>query len=674
MIKLYFTVLCCLLLLGITAQAQQPLVHKAKTYKAPNGKLYLQKHLPIYLYLSTEPNGKGEMIQLQSDSTKAFANPMYLDTEGFNSFRSPSAVDTVTKQIHYPLTDIIYEFYADGAAPVTSIKIESNQRYRGQTQMYVGNGVKINFNSTDALSGVEQILIAIDSAPFVPYTGEFEPKAEKTYTIAYYAVDNVGNAEKVKHTSFTVDVTAPKSELVFEGERFETIISGKTRLKIASTDAISGVASVRYKLDNLAEANYYSPVNAALLTEGEHTITYYATDHAGNIESKNTYTFFVDKTPPILVDEIMGSSYMANGKEYSSGRTKLKLTAVDNKAGVREIKYAINNEPYVNYEKPFYLSTVSGSLSVVSYAIDNVGNKSVVSEKSTRNKAAFVDLSGPQLKFNFIGKVFTTRDTTYINKDTKINIQASDPESGLKAVSYSINEGKETEFTAPFNIADEGVLQLNIYGYDNVDNSNRMSTTLVIDNQGPEVYSRFSILPIGKKVVDSVESDVYASHAVLFLSATDTRVAIDRIYYSVNGEKEQMYTGIIENFKRGKDYVIKVKAYDKLGNVNEQTIRFATDNSGPEVMTRFSVNPVSQLTSNGVQLDVYPAHVSLFLSVTNAPVAYDRIYYSVNGAKEKLYQGIIDGFTAGADVKMSIRAVDKLGNQTSKDIRFVIEK
>lgn len=670
--KIYFLV--SMVFMCIALQAQTPLKHASKIYRSPEGKLYVQKSLPLYLYVSTEPNQKGTMHQLHSDSTKAFADPMYLDTEGYNTFRSPSAVDTVTKEIHFPIMDVVFELYADSRPPATKLKYDASKKYFDGQNLFVGKGLLLELECSDEMSGLEQVLVSIDSAAYQPYQKPIEFNQEKVYSISYYSVDNVGNTEPVQGKIFHVDLTPPVSELIFDGEKSENHISGRTKLVLKATDGISGLDAIYYSIDGKEYRKYYQNLYAANYVEGEHTISYYSVDKTGNEETKKEYAFYVDKTPPILVDEIMGNSFVVNGREYSSGRTKLKLTAVDNKSGVKEIKYSINNEEYQVYDKPFYLTNVSGSLSVVSFAVDQVGNRSMAGEKSTKSRAAFVDLSGPQLKYDFIGKVFKTRDTAFVNLNTKISLSATDAESGFKALSYSINSGSEIPYTKPFSITEQGPYVLNIYGYDNVDNSNREELNIVVDNDGPDIFTRFSILPLGKKEVSGQSVDVYSSQAVLFLSATDSKVAIDRIYYTIKGETEKIYTGIIEGFKRGKDYEIAIKALDKLGNINIDTVLFATDNTGPEIFTRFSIHPNTKEIIDGAEVDVYPSHVSLFLSVTNATVAYDKIYYSINGSKEMIYQGIIGDFKPDTLIKMKVRAIDRLGNETDKIIVFKTEE
>lgn len=656
----------------LTLFAQQPLKHEPKVYRSPEGKLYVQKSLPLYVYISTSPDAQGEMHRLESDSTKRFANPMYLDTEGYNTFRSPSAVDPETRRTHYPITDIVFEVYADSRSPHTKMHLEHSAQYFNGKTLFLGKATA-TLSSYDVHAGVEQILVSVDSSGYKKYADSLFFDKEKEYSVDYYAVDNVGNAEKPHHKTFTLDLTPPESVLKFEGNKFQNIISGRTKILITVQDNISGIKATYYTVDNKPLKKYQGSIYSGYYSEGEHTIKYYSVDHVGNKEAEKSYTFYIDKTPPILVDEIMGNSFVVNGKEYSSGRTKLKLTAVDNKAGIKEIKYSINSGPYQLYSKPFYLTSVSGSLAVVSYAEDNVGNRSVANEKSTKSRASYVDLTGPQLDYKFVGRVFKARDTIYINDKTKIKLTAFDDESGLKALTYAIDNGAEQPFTTMFTIPEERHHQLHIYGFDNVDNSNRKTIDLVVDNTGPEIYSRFSVLPVSKKEINGQQADVYASHVVLFLSATDSKVAIDRIYYTLNGGKVKMYMGMIEGFKRGKDYIVDIKAYDKLGNMNESQVLFATDNTGPEIFSRFSVHPLGNEEVDGEYLDVYPAHVALFLSVANTHVAYDKIYYSINGGSEKIYNGIIEGFKSGAVVQLKVRAVDKLGNETRKEIIFKIE-
>ena len=101
-----------MVLLFSTNIAQEPVKPAKKAFQEEQ-KVFINKALGIYLWISTSPDPNSQKFRLFSDSSSKYSNPMYFDTEGFNSFRTPSAVDTSSKQIKLPLEDIIFDVYAD---------------------------------------------------------------------------------------------------------------------------------------------------------------------------------------------------------------------------------------------------------------------------------------------------------------------------------------------------------------------------------------------------------------------------------------------------------------------------------------------------------------------------------------------------------------------------------
>src|SRR6266542_1361370 len=86
----------------ITGTAQQLPVHEKKVYVSPDHRIYYNKSLPVYFFVSTSTDPAAPRYLIHSETTPKYANPMYFDTEGKNTLRSPSAVDTVTKKIVEP--------------------------------------------------------------------------------------------------------------------------------------------------------------------------------------------------------------------------------------------------------------------------------------------------------------------------------------------------------------------------------------------------------------------------------------------------------------------------------------------------------------------------------------------------------------------------------------------
>ncbi|MBN2613881.1 MAG: hypothetical protein JXB00_20150 [Bacteroidales bacterium] len=559
-----------------SARAQEQLHHEKKVYVDPKGRTYINKALPIYLRLATSPDENSKSYLLKSEVTTKYSNPMYFDTEGYNTFRSPSQVDTVTKKVVYPLQDIIFEVYSDSKPPVTSIDYGSAKPYKKENKTFINGMVELTLKAKDETSGLENIYYSVDKAAFTIYNAPLKLDAEKEYIVKYYAVDNVGNVEPIHELVIVIDKSRPKTGYEVSGDLHENVLSARSKIIIKSNDNQGvGIENIFYRLNDNEEKKYTVPLQAAYLEQGEHKITFYAKDKVGNTEEPNVFSFYVDKTPPVIVQEILGKSFFAGGKEYSSGRSQLKLTTLDNKAGVKEVYYSLNNGEYKKYDRPFYLSNVTGNLTVKAYALDNVNNKTESVEMGDKTSLPYVDLTGPNVKHGFSGPLFVFRDTVYICGKTKIMLKAVDSESGLERIEYTVDNANTEIYSNEFSIGEQGLHKVNVTGYDNVENTSSSEFVVIVDNTGPEIYSRFSVSSVGNKVTDGKTIEQYPGHVVLFLSSSDQVVGFDQMFYSVNGAAEKKYAGLINYFPVKGDYNIVVRALDKLGNETRKSIEFS---------------------------------------------------------------------------------------------------
>jgi hypothetical protein len=567
--------LVLVLIMGqISALCQEPLKHEKRIYVSPEGRMFIQRYLPIYIRMATSPDEGAESVVLRSEVTDKYSNPMYLDCEGYNTIRSPWIVDTITKKPIFPREDIIFEIYADSKPPVTGIDYGKASTYNAGGKIYISDPQEITFKATDELSGVENIYYSMDGSPFQVYKSPVIINQEKEYNLKYYSADNVGNAEAVNSLVVVLDKTHPRTLLQISEDKYENIISGRSQIVLTPEDKGAGTKDVFYRIDDGASKKYVSPLRAAFLSQGDHKLAYYSTDNVNNAEAENTFDFYVDKTPPTIVQEILGKSFYAGGREYSSGRSQLKLTTFDNKAGVKEVFYSINNSEFLKYEKPIFLTNVTGNLTVKAYALDNVNNKTESLETGDKTNIPYVDLSGPTISYGFSGPKFMQRDTVYISDKTKVYLKAKDTESGINKIEYTVDNGETKVFGEPFSLEKEGPHDIKITGYDNVENTNILNLRVIVDKTGPEIYSRFSILPAGKKNINGKILEVYPNHVVLFLSSTDNVVGFNEMYYSVNDTPEIKYAGLIRSFTSKGNYTVKVRAQDKLGNETSEKIDF----------------------------------------------------------------------------------------------------
>ena len=266
----------------------------------------------------------------------------------------------------------------------------------------------------------------------VKFTQPIHLSEEREYQVKYYAVDNVGNVEQLKSKTFVIDKSAPKIGHKISGDLYNNIISGRSRIIILAKDTVVGLSKVLYSIDSGAFKEYQYPISALYLQQGEHTLKYYAIDNLQNRNEEQVFSFYIDKTPPVIVQEFIGRSFIANGREFASGKTMVKFTTFDNKAGVKAIYYSINGGPYQLYENPFYPADIKGDLTIKAYAVDNVNNKSEdMGQKKLESVSSYVDLTGPKLRYSFKGSVFKMDDTLFINKNTEILLRGKMNELGL---------------------------------------------------------------------------------------------------------------------------------------------------------------------------------------------------------------------------------------------------
>ena len=561
-------------ILGISVNGitQKLVIPEKKMYESPDGKIYVQKDLPVYFRIGTDPDDPTSTVQLNSETTSKYANPMYFDTEGLNTLRSPYAVDKVTKKVILPKQDIIFEIYADSHSPVSSVHFGDTKILKKNGKIHLNGTIPVSITARDELSGVDKIMYSLDSSDYQEYTTPLGLNIEKEYILKYYSFDNVGNTENVKRVVIVIDKTKPKTNIEIQGDKFDNILSGRSAIVINTEPDASGIARTVIKFDDHAEHTYSGPISMALLTQGDHKLIYYSIDNVGNQEDSHEFNFYVDKTPPTIIQDIIGKSFLVNGKEYSSGQSMLKITAIDNKAGVKEVFYSINNGKFTLYNKPILLSSVKGIFNVKVYATDNVNNKSEINDNANPLKIPYIDLSGPVMHYSFTGPVFISGDTVYINNKTLIHLSAIDNESGLNNIQYSIDNGTESTYNKPFSIEKEGTHFIKFTGTDNVDNTTTSSFKVITDNTGPVIYPRFSTLPVGNGDEKDTVVKLYPPHVVLFVAATDLGAGYDHMLYSINKLPYVIFSGFLNGFGNSND--ITIKAYDKLGNETVGKVKF----------------------------------------------------------------------------------------------------
>ena len=577
----------CLSLFVIGIFAQEPLKHERKIYVSPEKRVYVNKAQPIYFKISLSADDNGQTYTLPSEQTPKYANPMYIDAEGLNTLRSPYAVDPATKKIVEPKRDVLFDLYADGIAPVTKIKFINTGKHMRNGIIYYGRGLKSDFIAKDEMSGVEGTYVSLDKAVYQDITkSQTILDQEKEYIIAYYSVDHVGNVETPKTEKFSIDLSAPITSFTIIGESKGKVLSSKAAIGLTAKDTLSGVAKILYSINDGPEKVYTTPIPMAVLKDGKSKINYYAIDNVGNkeemkvisasteaIEDKTdmtTFSFYIDKEPPVISSEVIGDQY--KGKYfYISKNSQFKINANDEKSGVAKIMYSINN-PSLNmtYNDPFPISG-NGMHTVYFAAVDNVGNLALA-----QSQQVYVDKHIPSSRVAFQGKQFVNRDTLFITGNTKISIVTNEIGAGIQKVEYML-DGNKAEYSAPITMDKAGFYTIEYLAKDNVNNTeSTKKCSFFVDNTSPKIIYNFSTKAIGEKSIRDQKYVIYPSNVMLYIAATDNAAGVESLIYKVNG-KEAQSTIPLKDFIPG-NYEIEIVASDVLKNKSTETIRFAIEN------------------------------------------------------------------------------------------------
>lgn len=574
-------------MIPFSGQTQEPLEHQKRIYSSPEGKLYIQKSMPVYLRLATSPDEDAESYLLKSEESSKYSNPLYFDTEGWNTVRSPSAVDTSTREVVHPQQDVIFEVYADSRAPKSKIELPSADHRTKEGLVYFAEGVNFKLTGQDALSGLEDIYYSVNGKPYQLYEEPVVCKEEKAYHIRYYAVDHVRNVEQPHSVKFVIDKTPPVTTYSIEGDNKNNMLGTDAFIRLSSKDSLSGVKQIYYSINGEQAQVYDGPISVQQFEDNSNELIYYAEDHAGHREPEQSlkssleqegdsgnegesFSYYIDREAPEVSLAIIGDQYEGEHL-YVSERSKVELKAKDDKSGVKEITYSVNNsglsEPY---EKPFALKE-KGMQYVNFAAEDQVNNFS-----GRKTRKVFVDNERPEASVSFEDAHFKNRDTVFVLPSTRINLQSEDGESGIQKIQYQVDQQDEKTYRDPLQLSDSGFHIFNYRGVDRVNNKQKkQSVKVYVDDQAPEIYHHFSVKSIGTKEVREEQYTIYPSNCRLYVAATDMACGTDRIRYRINDG--QWKTQIpLTDMKPG-NYNVQIQAVDYLGNQTSESVKFAIE-------------------------------------------------------------------------------------------------
>ncbi|UUN31549.1 OmpL47-type beta-barrel domain-containing protein [Streptomyces sp. FIT100] len=246
------------------------------------------------------------------------------------------------------------------------------------------------------------------------------------------------------------DTAAPETSAKVEGEKdADGAYIGHATVTVSATDAGSGVDKVEYAL---GADGAWQPYTAPVMVHevGTHKVRYRATDKAGNAAAEKSVDFEV-VAPPTDDTTAPETSATVSGEKDDQGRylgmATVTVTASDTGSGVNTIEYALGADgAWQPYTAPVMVHEV-GTHKVRYRATDKAGN--AAAEKSVDFEVVAPptqDRTPPVTSAAVTGD--KNADGAFITSAT-VTVTATDADSGVDKVEYSLDGGPYLAYTAP---------------------------------------------------------------------------------------------------------------------------------------------------------------------------------------------------------------------------------
>lgn len=533
-----------------------------KIYVRPDGKIFVKSKTPLFLKLSTSAEAGEENYTLRNDANsnvKESVKPIYLEGHGQHTIVHPDEHKKV-----YNRKGHMFHVEDDGRAPTYDVQITKAPKAVTGKRIVYGKPVNISLSFQDADAGVHSAYFSLNQKEMVPYQQLIPLKAEKNYTLKFNAIDNVSNKTKTVVRYYALDFTPPVSRHIIEGYHYQNIVSPKAVIKLRARDEKAGVAKIFYRFKGKKGVYGNKALDMKGLKDGSHQLIYASVDRVKNAENNKTFNFYLDSIPPVVKSAISGDQYKKGKTTFVSARTRVSLSATDNKAGVRRIRYYLNKKKSGRvYQDAFGFPKKNGAVTLSYHASDRVLN---IGKKV--HKKVTVDVSAPSIRPSFKGEHYYRRKINYVRRSTKISFITKDNLSGVKSVKYQLDSGSEITDRKPFKISQPGMHEVAYEAVDNVNNtSENKKMSVFVDEKAPEIFNHFSVAQ------NVPGKEIYPLRAKLYLAATDKQSGIRSISYKINNKKTEKYYSAIKFIKAGK-YKVTIKSVDNVGNVSSRVIKF----------------------------------------------------------------------------------------------------
>lgn len=313
-----------------------------------------------------------------SDTTSGVASTQYrLDGGSWLTYATSFVVSgNGSHLVEYRSTDAAGNAEATQSAPIQIGPVASSPPAstlslagtQGTGTWYV-SAVAVTLAATDPGSFAVTIKYRLDGGSWLTYATPFQV-VQGRHTVEYYATNAVGLQETPKAIAVDIDVTPPAVSTSLSGPPSASgWFKPPVDVTVVASDALSGVATVEYRVDAGAWTTYTAPVAVG---EGRHIVEFRATDAAGLASSAGLVAIDVDGTPPVL-EGLAPSGFV------TTNRVMISWQGHDTASGLVGYEVSLDGGPFASLGMVtnLWADFDEGGHNVLVKAVDAAGNEAV---------------------------------------------------------------------------------------------------------------------------------------------------------------------------------------------------------------------------------------------------------------------------------------------------------
>ena len=395
--------------------------------------------------------------------------------------------------------------------------------------------VALRFACADGLSGIK----------YCPADIRFSDE-ELYISTAAMAYDYAGNLRNISVAGINIDKTVPVSTATVSGAYINGWYSSTVTIVLASTDTLSGVGRIIYRLEGSGEGGVERVSVGPVIVgaNGVFKLYYYAEDIAGNKEAEKIIEFKIDASAP-SADYIL---LPAPSGGWNNSAVQVVFAGTDTLSGIDMCSSETVAVEGVTQKVSGWCRDLAG----------NIGYST-----ATLN----IDLTQPVVS---AGQVPVPNTYGWNNTDVTVSFECLDDLSGIAG--------------CPGSIA---------YSAEGIDISTSVRAWDLAGNYRDGAVSDINIdktPPVSTAALSGIYNNGYYGGTVaVTITSTDTLSGVARTFCSLDGSEFSEYQGHIEVIAEGR-HVVRYYAQDKAGNTEAgRTLVFNIDATAPIIS--YSIMP-----------------------------------------------------------------------------------